>query len=454
MKFLAKEKYRWIILLASILVYITSQIVRWNYASITSYLITDLHIGKPELGVLGSAFFYAYACAQIPWGTAHDVWGARRVIPVGIAALSVFLAGFAFASTFTEAIVWRAGMGFMAAAGFVPNNAMLSKWFTIKERAFALGANSAAGGALGEVMVFLLLPVIALLLGDSGTIFGLASWRGSTFIMAGVILAISVIAFFLIRSDPSDIGLESIQKAEDVKTDEAVSYRQVAFTAIKDPALWLMSLCWGAFMCACRLLPGWLPMYGASYYMQTQGMSKASAVVAGGVIVSCYIAGRLLGTPTVAKACDYMLKKHGTPRSVFTLAMMLIILCTFYLFTFNMPHVLVICVLAFIGGTTCNAYASINATCAEIWSIRTAGFNNGILNTVGQFAGATALAMSGYWAVKYADKSGGYASEFAGVWYLGIIISALGALAALYVLYREKQVMKQHQLQHQPTIKG
>lgn len=454
MRLFAKENYRWVILVASILVYITSQIVRWNYASITSYLTVDLHIGKPELGLLGSAFFYAYACAQIPWGTAHDVWGARRVIPVGIAALSVFLAGFAFASTFTEAMIWRAGMGFMAAAGFVPNNAMLSKWFTVKERAFALGANSAAGGALGEIMVFLLLPIIALLLGDSGTIFGLASWRGSTFIMGGVILLIAVIAAFLIRSDPANIGLESIQKAEDVNSDEKVSYREVAFTAIKDPALWLMSLCWGAYMCACRLLPGWLPMYAASYYMQTQNMSKAQAVAAGGLLVSCYIAGRLLGTPTVAKACDYMLKKYDTPRSVFTLSMMLVILCTFYLFTMNMPNVYVVGLLAFIGGTACNAYASINATCAEIWSIRTAGFNNGILNTVGQFSGATALAMSGFWAVKYSDKTGGYASEFAGVWYLGIIISAAGALAALYVLYREKQAMKQHHLDQPPAITG
>ena len=109
-----------------------------------------------------------------------------------------------------------------------------------------------------------------------------------------------------------------------------------------------------------------------------------------------------------------------------------------------MPNAFILGVFSFLGGTCCNAYSSINATCAEIWSIRTAGFNNGIINTVGQFMGATALAMSGYWAVKHAHKSVGYSGEFVGVWYLGMIICAFSGLAALYVLYREKKARKLH----------
>jgi len=55
--------YRWVILAVCLFVYCTSQLVRWNYSSITKYLMDDLSIGKPELGLLGSAFFYAYAFA-------------------------------------------------------------------------------------------------------------------------------------------------------------------------------------------------------------------------------------------------------------------------------------------------------------------------------------------------------------------------------------------------------
>ncbi len=159
-----KASYRWIILVACMLVYCTSQLVRWNYASITKYLTTDLGIGKPELGLLGSAFFYAYAVAQIPWGSATDMFGGRRVIPVGITILSLFLIGFAFSATFTEAMIWRALMGFVAAAGYVPITAVLSKWFSVKERGFAMEMYSGPGGGLGEALTFLLIYVVLLFL--------------------------------------------------------------------------------------------------------------------------------------------------------------------------------------------------------------------------------------------------------------------------------------------------
>jgi len=177
--FSLKSHYKWVILVACMLVYCTSQLVRWNYSSITKYLTADLGIGKPELGLLGSAFFYAYAVAQIPWGTATDIFGGRKVIPAGIAILALFLAGFALSATFTQAMVWRALMGFVAAAGYVPITSVLAKWFSIKERGFAMEMYSGPGGGLGEALTFLLIPVIALLMTGDG-IFGLAGWRGST----------------------------------------------------------------------------------------------------------------------------------------------------------------------------------------------------------------------------------------------------------------------------------
>jgi sugar phosphate permease len=168
----AKSYYRWIILIACILVYCTSQLGSWNYAGVSKYLIDDLGIGKPELGLLGSAFFYAYAIAQIPWGTATDVLGGRRVIPWGVAALALFLAGFAFMTTFRQAILWRTAMGFVAAAGFVPCSSVLAKWFGKKDLGFAMEMFSGVGGGLGQAMTFLVVPLLALLIPDGG-IFGL-----------------------------------------------------------------------------------------------------------------------------------------------------------------------------------------------------------------------------------------------------------------------------------------
>ncbi|RAI37843.1 MFS transporter [Rhodoplanes roseus] len=434
-----KSNYRWVILIACMLVYCTSQLVRWNYASITKYLMEDLNIGKPELGLLGSAFFYAYAIAQIPWGTAADVWGSRRVIPVGIGILALFLAGFAFSGTFTEALIWRAAMGVVAAAGYVPITSALAKWFSIKERGFAMEMYSGPGGGLGEVMTFLLIPVFAVVLAHGG-LFGVTGWRASTILMAIVVFVIAMIALLLLRASPTEMGLPSIEKQEDKEEHQQLSYRQTLGVIAKDPALWIMSLVWSAYMVATRLVPGWLPLYATDFYIQEAGMSKEAAIIAGGGMASVYVIGRVVGTPGVGWISDKLLK-HGIPRAVVIGAGLVLIGLTFFLFTRHIPNTFSLAALAFFAGVVINIFPLINASAAEIWSVRSAGFTMGIINMVGQFAGAVALSVSGFMAAKFSYAGGAFYTEFVGIWYLGIITSFLGALATLYMIVRERRAV-------------
>lgn len=432
-----KANYRWVILLACMLVYCTSQLVRWNYASITKYLMEDLHIGKPELGLLGSAFFYAYAVAQIPWGTAADVWGTRRVIPVGIGILSLFLAGFAFSGTFTEAVIWRAAMGVVAAAGYVPITSALAKWFSIKERGFAMEMYSGPGGGLGEVLTFLLIPIFAVVLAKGG-LFGVTGWRASTLLMAMVVFLFAMLALLMLRSSPTDLGLPSIEKQEDKDEHQTLPYRQTLGIIAKDPALWIMSLVWSAYMVATRLVPGWLPLYATDFYIQEYGLTKEAAIIAGGGMATMYVIGRVVGTPGVGWISDRLLKR-GIPRAAVIAVGLAIIACVFFLFTLHIPNTISLGLLAFFAGVIINIFPLVNASAAEIWSVRSAGFTMGIINMVGQFAGATALSVSGFMAANYSVKGGAFYTEFLGIWYLGIGTSILGALATLYMIHRERR---------------
>ncbi|MGD0972804.1 MAG: MFS transporter [Candidatus Korobacteraceae bacterium] len=440
--FVGKRYYRWIILVACMLVYCTSQLVRWNYASITKYLTTDLGMGKPEIGLLGSAFFYAYAVAQIPWGMATDLWGGRKVIPVGIAVLALFLAGFAFSANFTQAVVWRTLMGFMAAAGYVPITSVLSKWFPIRERGFAMEMYSGPGGGLGEALTFLMIPLIALVMSGGG-IFGLTSWRGSTFVMAIVVLVFAIASAVMLRSDPEAMGLPSVQAAEERAEDKKkdATYKSAALGITKDPALWVMSLVWSGYMIGARLVPGWLPLYATDFYIQKHGMAKGPAIVAGGAMATVYVLGRVIGTPLVGKLSDVLLKRFAIPRAVVILAGLVGIAALFYGFTTPLATVFSLGVLSFLSGILINIFPLINASAAEIWSIRTAGFSMGIINTIGQFAGAIALSASGFMAVKYSVAGGAFYTEFLGIWYLGILTSICAAAAAVYVVYREKNAV-------------
>lgn len=300
---------------------------------------------------------------------------------------------------------------------------------------------SGPGGGLGEALTFLMIPLVALAMSDGG-VFGLTGWRGSTFVMAVVVLLIAISSGFMLRSDPKEMGLTSIQAAEDKK--QGGNYATVVKEVVKDPALWFMSLVWSGYMIAARLVPGWLPLYAADFYMQTGGMSKEKAMVAGGVMATIYVLGRVFGTPLVGKLSDILLKRRNTPRSVIILVGLLLIAVMFYAYTTPIPSAFALGGLAFFSGIVINIFPLINASAAEIWSIRTAGFSMGIINTVGQFAGAMALSASGYMAVKYSIQGGAFYTEFLGIWYLGIITSILAAGAALYVIYREKRAVLTH----------
>ena len=433
-----KSYYRWIILATCMLLYSTAQLGGWNYASITKYLATDLGIGKPEMGLLGSAFFYAYAIAQIPWGSATDVLGGRRVIPVGISLLGVFLAGFAFSTTFVQAIIWRTLMGFVAAAAYVPCSSVLAKWFSAKERGFAMELFSGPGGGLGEMLTFLLIPLIALVMSGGG-LLGLTGWRGSTFIMAIVVVAIAITGVLLLRPEPAVIGLPAGQAGADIK--KSANYEKTAIGIGKDPALWIMSLVWSGYIIGVRLIPAWLPLYATEFYIQHRSMSKPAAVVAGGVMATVYVVGRVLGPPLVGKLSDVLLKQYGIPRALVIFVGLLGMAALFYAFTTSNVTVWVVGALSFLSGVVTNIFPLLNASAAEIWSARTEGFSLGTINTVGQFAGAAALSASGFMAVKYAIAGGDFYTEFLGIWYLGIFTSLGAATAALYLVHRERSAV-------------
>jgi sugar phosphate permease len=443
--FYKKHWYKWILLIVCILVYSSGNLVRWNYTGISSYLTTEWGIGKPELGILGSAFFYAYALGQSPWGTLTDIFGGRRIITVGIFITAIMFGLFALVDSYEQAIIVRALMGFVGAATFVPCMAVLSRWFGKKERGMVFNIFSGTGGGLGEVWSFLLMPLISLFMVGGMTIFGLSSWRASTLIMAFVAMAIVFLCFFGMRSDPSDLGLPSVQEKEDNKQNSQKSYGQALLSSIKDPWFWVITLAWQGFTVALRLIPGWLPIYAAAYYKQTQGLNTAEAMVAGGAMASVYVAGRILGTPLLGKLSDVLLTKYQVPRTAIIACFHILIVIAMFTLSQSMPSTAFFAVLAFIIGALINMFPLVNAAVAEIWSIKTGGALMGLVNTVGQFIGASALAYSGFMAAKFSIVGGGYSMEYRGIWYLAMIFSSISVVASILAVYREKKSIKERQ---------
>src|SRR5207253_3164302 len=299
-------RYRWIILGCCILAYATSHLTRWSYTGLATYFSKDLHLDKAALGLLGAAFFYPYALAQVPWGRLADRFGGRYVIALGVLAVAGLLAGFATADSLGEAMSWRIGIGLVAACGFVPIASLLARWFDTRERGLANGAYYGLGGGLGEGAAFVLLPVIQIyFLKESGVL--LAGWRGAIGLITVLIGVVGLLCLALLRSAPP-MTIYNPHPLDAPVTTPA----QAPTSLCRDPALWLLGVYFAAGIIALRLIPGWLTIYASDVYRVHRGFAQVAAVLAGGTIGIWYVLGHVGGSPLVGRGCDRLLALGGS----------------------------------------------------------------------------------------------------------------------------------------------
>ena len=414
-------RYRWIILGCCILAYATSHLTRWSYTGLATYISKDLHLDKAALGLLGAAFFYPYALAQVPWGRLADRFGGRYVIALGVLAVAGLLAGFATADSLGEAMSWRIGIGLVAACGFVPIASLLARWFDTRERGLANGAYYGLGGGLGEGAAFVLLPVIQIyFLKESGVL--LAGWRGAIGLIAVLIGVVGLLCLALLRSAPP-MTIYNPHPLDAPVTTPA----QAPTSLCRDPALWLLGVYFAAGIIALRLIPGWLTIYAADVYRVHWGFAQDAAVLAGGTIGIWYVLGHVGGSPLVGRVSDRLLAL-GVSRVAIAATGVGMSALWFGLFTMPMPAPWVLGGLALLIGVTLHTFPLINAAAAERWGVARAGESLGWINLVGQFAGAVSLSVSGYVGMN-AARPGQPLSEYAGIWLLGAASCVVGAAA-------------------------
>ena len=156
--------------------FIVSQFLRNAMGVIAPDLAVDVGMDADELGVLGGAFFFSFAVAQIPVGVAIDRYGPRAVM---VTMFGLVIAGcivIAVAQTLTQLILARILMGLGCACLFMGPLTVVSRWFPAGLYAGyvslllaigsigTLGATAPLGWAsstLGWRTVFVLVAVLA-----------------------------------------------------------------------------------------------------------------------------------------------------------------------------------------------------------------------------------------------------------------------------------------------------
>jgi MFS family permease len=163
-----------------------SLLLRNVNAVLASHLMGSLSLSPGQLGLLTSAFFFAFVVAQLPVGTALDRYGPRRVqlVLMLVAAFGALL--FAKGESFGELVLARALMGFGVGGTLMGAVKAIGAWMSPKKLPSLHGYLIAVGG-LGAASATT--PVRLML--------HYTDWRGLFMGLAAVTAAVAVLIWLV-----------------------------------------------------------------------------------------------------------------------------------------------------------------------------------------------------------------------------------------------------------------
>jgi MFS family permease len=189
--------------------YFLSYLYRTVNAVLAPDLVRDLNLDPASLGLLTSAYFLAFAAAQLPLGVLLDRYGPRRV-EAGL--LLVAAAGaciFARADSLGGLLLGRALIGLGVAACLMAAFKAFAQWFPPDQLPFTNGIQMVSGG-LGALAATT--PVeMALALTD---------WRGIFLGVAALTVFAAAGIFLLVPERPGGRSVETV-------TEQLTGLRQV-----------------------------------------------------------------------------------------------------------------------------------------------------------------------------------------------------------------------------------
>lgn len=401
-----------VLLLLSVSVLIC-YIDRSNLSIAAEMIKGELQISDLQLGALLSAFFWVYACLQIPAGWLVDRFDVKWVFAAGFLLWSAATGATGLLHGFTALIAARVVLGIGESIAFPSYCNIFSNYFIESERGKANAALQ-IGLALGP----------ALGMSAGGVLVGRFGWR-PFFLILGLGSLLWLIPW--VAAMPS-------RRVTQAKTSR-FAVRIVDFLALR--SVW--GSCFGQFSLnyCLYLLVTWLP----SYLIRSRHFSMNQMAKAGGVIfvvyaVSAFVTGKVSDRWIAAGASATLVRKTMLGVGLTGVGAAL-------LGTVVAPDALVVMVLGMGGALLAMAGTNSWAVAQTIAGPRVAGRWTGVQNFVGNLGGAGAPVLTGYLL--------GRTGQF--YWPLGIAsaIAGLGALSWVLVVGRVEEI-EWHQQTHESHL--
>jgi ACS family glucarate transporter-like MFS transporter len=139
----AAGRVRWSVLAMLFVVTVVNYADRATLSMAAPALSADLNIDPLQLGIVFSAFGWAYVAAQVPGGWLLDRFGAPRIYLIALATWSLFtlaqggVVWLSGATAITVLFAFRFMVGLAEAPSFPGNARIVAAWFPARERGTA-----------------------------------------------------------------------------------------------------------------------------------------------------------------------------------------------------------------------------------------------------------------------------------------------------------------------------
>jgi sugar phosphate permease len=348
--------YRWVVLVAFMLVVAINQLCWISFASITSDAVKFYNTTELNIGLLSMVFMIVYVVISFPASWAIDTWGIRAAVGIGAVLTAIFaLMRGLVGANFN--LVMIAQIGIAIGQPFLLNavTTVAARWFPVEERATAAGLGTLAT-YVGIVVGLAITPMVIPGRGIAGTL--------TLYGIIGVVFA--VLFFIFMRERPAT-----------PPCPEGMEVRSLVLDGLKDTLrnknFWLLMVIFFIGLGAFNGVTTWIETI-----LKPRGFTSAQAGIAGGLM----IVGGIVGALVLPAISDKIRKR--TPFIILALAGATVGLAGV---TFVTTYFLLL-VASFVLGFFLLSAGPIGFTYgAEITYPAPEGTSNGLLILMGQISG-------------------------------------------------------------------
>lgn len=213
----------------------------------------DLGLSIAEMGLLLSAFLWAYAVAQLPIGVLIDRFGPRRLLAWGLTLWSAAQLLCGFVTGTGQFFAARMLLGLGEAPQFPTAGRVVRDWFAVRDRGLATGIFACAS-TLGTGLAAPLLTGLMLSFG----------WRWM-FVIMGVVGLLVAAAWAALYREPAQAGLTAEEDAYRSDGEKAQEIRRISFREwgglLRSRTTWGLLLGYFGVIYVNWLFNAWLPGY-------------------------------------------------------------------------------------------------------------------------------------------------------------------------------------------------